>query len=112
MINIVYENKTKLKECELSIKHRSNDISQSNSSNSKFINITSPLPITYAQNSIELCYNIIKGSVQIFIDNIINTTALPSGSKIENLTDGFHNITIVLLSENEFTSKSYVIFRV
>lgn len=58
------------------------------------ISITSPLSTTYSQDSVVLVYTVSDGAVTIYTDDVANTTALPSGTVISDLSEGTHTITI------------------
>ena len=79
------------------------------------VTITSPENRTYNQIDIILNYIVSDGTVTIYLNGIINTTAIPSGSAVSNfpelpdIPDGSYNITIVALDEAGNVGK-YTVF--
>ncbi len=79
---------------------------------SPIVNIISPSNKDYGQNEIQLNYTISDGTPTIYIDDIANTTALPSGSILVDLTEGTHNVTIVAVDAAENIGTTTVMFTV
>ncbi len=74
--------------------------------------ITSPTNRTYAQNSTTLTYSVSEGSVTVYLDDTANTTALPSGSLLPELSETSHNLTIKAIDKAGNIGKSTVFFSV
>jgi hypothetical protein len=82
------------------------------------ITVNSPTATFYNTNSVTLLYNVLVycGSgtciTTIFIDDVANTTLIASGTLITGLTDGIHNITIVVTDGVGDTAKKDILFTV
>jgi parallel beta-helix repeat protein len=76
------------------------------------IDITSPTETTYNQNSVTLNYSVSDGTTTIYINGVTNTTALPSGTIITDLSEGTYNITIVAVDSIGNIGRDSVIFTV
>ncbi|MHA2305507.1 MAG: integrin alpha, partial [Candidatus Hodarchaeales archaeon] len=74
------------------------------------IDIISPINTTYKQRNVTLTYTVSNGAVTFYIDGIRNTTILPSGSILSNLSEGIHNITLVVVDEGENMYINTIIF--
>lgn len=64
------------------------------------ITITSPLNITYNTNSVGFTYTLSPADIlecNIFLDGVVNTSLMHSGYIISGLSEGRHNLTMVLL---------------
>ena len=79
---------------------------------SPIVIITSPTNRTYAQNSTTLTYSVSEGSVTVYLDDTANTTALPSGSLLPELSETSHNLTIKAIDKAGNIGKSTVFFSV
>ena len=81
------------------------------------IAITSPNSLVYSINSVLFTYSILyhytaTGSTTIYVDNVANTTALPSGSLLSGLPDGVHNLTIVVINAAGDTVSEEILFTI
>ncbi|MFW9903804.1 MAG: S8 family serine peptidase [Candidatus Thorarchaeota archaeon] len=76
------------------------------------VNIINPTSTRYNQNSIEFIYTVSEGIVTIYLDELSNTTAIPSGTSFSDLSEGNHNITIVAIDSAGNIRKITVIFTV
>ncbi|MFX0052038.1 MAG: integrin alpha [Candidatus Hermodarchaeota archaeon] len=76
--------------------------------------ITNPTALTINPSSVTISYSISEyvTSLVIYLDGLANTTALPSGSVILNLSEGIHNLTIVAVDHSNYVGKTTVIFTV
>ncbi|MHA2366200.1 MAG: NosD domain-containing protein, partial [Candidatus Hodarchaeales archaeon] len=82
------------------------------------VTISSPTASFYNSNSITLTYSISIYSISktgftiIYIDDVANTTLLASGSLLTGLSDGIHNITIVVTDGAGNTAKKDILFTI
>ncbi|UCE12180.1 MAG: right-handed parallel beta-helix repeat-containing protein [Candidatus Heimdallarchaeota archaeon] len=75
------------------------------------VDIISPTSTTYSQMSITLNYTVSKGTVTIFINNVANISAIPSGAS-SPFPDGNYNITIMVEDHMGNFATATVIFDV
>jgi parallel beta-helix repeat protein len=76
------------------------------------IAITSPTATTYIQNSVTLTYTVSDGTVSVYLNGIVNTTAMFSGFELANLPDGIYNLTILAEDQVGNVGTSTVIFTI
>ncbi|MFX1286643.1 MAG: nitrous oxide reductase family maturation protein NosD [Promethearchaeota archaeon] len=78
------------------------------------IEIISPINPVYTQNTITLTYfisDVTETIVTIYIDNVANTTAIPSG-RTSTFPDGNYNLTIIAVDQLGHVGKNSIIFTV
>ena len=77
------------------------------------ITVQSPTSSIYDSNAVQLMYSIFEpGITTIFIDNTPNATVLVNGTEINDLQDGFHNITILSIDEAGNIGKKEILFTI
>jgi len=74
------------------------------------IDISSPTNTTYRLKNVTLTYTVSNGAVTFYIDGTRNTTILPSGSILSGLSEGTHNITLVVVDQGENVYTHTIIF--
>ncbi|MFX0051794.1 MAG: integrin alpha [Candidatus Hermodarchaeota archaeon] len=74
------------------------------------IDIISPINTTYRSSKVTLMYTVSNGIVTIYVDGIKNMTNLPSGSFFSGLSEGLHNITLVVVDQGENVYTHTIIF--
>ncbi|MFW9779945.1 MAG: hypothetical protein ACFFE8_13900 [Candidatus Heimdallarchaeota archaeon] len=77
------------------------------------VDIIDPVPESTYSPSIILIYSISREyipSITIFLDGMANITACPNGSTVTGLSEGLHNITLVVVDQSNYVGKTSVIF--
>ncbi len=74
------------------------------------VEISHPTTTTYSVDSVTLTYTVSEGTTSVYINGVVNSTAITSGSIIANLPEGENNITIVAVDTAGNTGHTTIVF--